>query len=95
MDMWDPFIKATREGVPAGAERIVFDRFHVMRDITTAVDLVRKHEHLALLRETGTSVLTGSKYLWLYAEERLPQAKAPAFAPVESVELEGRTRVGD
>ena len=87
MDMWDPYIKATREGLPDGADRIVFDRFHVMRDITTAVDLVRKQEHRALLRETGTSVLTGSKYLWLYAEERLSPAKVLAFAPLKALNL--------
>jgi transposase len=87
MDMWDPYIKATREGLAHGADRIVFDRFHVMRDITTAVDLVRKHEHRTLLRETGTSVLTGSKYLWLYAEAHLPPAKAVAFAPLKALHL--------
>lgn len=87
MDMWDPYIKATREGLPDGAARIVFDRFHVMRDITTAVDLVRKQEHRALLRETGTSVLTGSKYLWLYAEDHLSPTHALAFAPLKRLNL--------
>jgi transposase len=85
MDMWDPYIKATRDGLPEGADRIVFDRFHVMRDITTAVDLVRKQEHRALLQATGTSVLTGSKYLWLYAEEHLPPKHALAFAPLRAL----------
>jgi transposase len=87
MDMWDPYIKATREGLPDGADRIVFDRFHVMRDITTAVDLVRKQEHRALLRETGASVLTGSKYLWLYAEAHLPPERALAFASLKTLNL--------
>jgi len=87
MDMWDPYIKATREGLADGADRIVFDRFHVMRDITTAVDIVRKQEHRALLRETGTSVLTGSKYLWLYTEAHLPPERAPAFATLKALNL--------
>ncbi len=87
MDMWDPYIKATRDGLPDGADRIVFDRFHVMRDITTAVDLVRKEEHRALLRETGASVLTGSKYLWLYAEEHLSPKHVLAFAPLKALNL--------
>src|SRR4030095_5153740 len=30
MDMWDPFIKATRERVPGWENKIVFDRFNVM-----------------------------------------------------------------
>lgn len=87
MDMWDPYIKATREGLPDGAARIVFDRFHIMRDITEAVDLVRKQEHRALLRETGTSVLTGTKYLWLYAREHVPATRRAAFADVRAHHL--------
>lgn len=87
MDMWDPYIKATRLGLPQGGERIVFDRFHVMRDITTAVDLVRKHEHRTLLRETGESVLTGTKYVWLYAAERLPGAWRDAFKALRTRNL--------
>lgn len=87
MDMWDPYIKATREGLPDGADRIVFDRFHVMRDITTAVDLVRKQEHRTLLRQTGASVLTGTKYLWLYAAERLPTTRRGAFQELRALNL--------
>lgn len=87
MDMWDPYIKATRDGLPEGAERIVFDRFHVMRDITTAVDLVRKQEHRALLRATGDSVLTGTKYLWLYAKEHLPATRGAAFRQLRALNL--------
>ena len=30
MDMWEPYIKATTEGLPDGASKIVHDRFHVM-----------------------------------------------------------------
>ncbi|MCA1606279.1 MAG: ISL3 family transposase [Acidobacteria bacterium] len=87
MDMWDPYIKATREGLPDGAARIVFDRFHVMRDMTTAVDLVRKQEHRTLLRETGDSVLTGTKYLWLYGAERLPTARRGVFRQLRAMNL--------
>jgi transposase len=38
MDMWEPYISATRSGLPDGGEKIVFDRFHIMRDMTKAVD---------------------------------------------------------
>jgi len=31
MDMWESYIGATRDGLPHGEERIVFDRFHIMR----------------------------------------------------------------
>ena len=45
MDMWEAHIGATRDGLPDGAEKIVFDRFHIMREMTKAVDTVRKQEH--------------------------------------------------
>lgn len=87
MDMWGPYIRATREGLPDGQERIVFDRFHIMREMTTAVDLVRKQEHRSLRTATGESVLTGSKYLWLYSQERLPAHHAQRFAELQRLEL--------
>lgn len=87
MDMWDPYIRATREGLPAGAQRIVFDRFHIMREMTTAVDIVRKQEHRTLRRAAGDSVLTGSKYLWLYSQERLPAKHRDRFATLQALNL--------
>jgi transposase len=87
MDMWDPYIRATRLGLPNGADRIVFDRFHIMRDITTAVDLVRKQEHRALLRDSGQSALTGTKYIWLYAAEHLPPSARAAFKQLQRLHL--------
>lgn len=87
MDMWPAYIRATREGLPAGDQRIVFDRFHIMREMTRAVDTVRKQEHRMLLRTQGTSPLTGTKYLWLFADERRPARYAAAFAALQALEL--------
>lgn len=78
MDMWDPYIKATRDRL--GDDHIVFDRFHAMGQVTTAVDRVRKQEHRALLDETGDSPLKRSKYLWLYSAENLPEDRRADFA---------------
>ncbi|MGQ0834682.1 MAG: transposase, partial [Gammaproteobacteria bacterium] len=36
MDMWEPYIGATRDGLPDGDQKIVFDRFHIMREMTKA-----------------------------------------------------------
>lgn len=63
MDMWEPYITATRAGPPAGGEKIVFDRFHIMREMTKAVDTVRKRDHRWFLRAGDDSPLTGTKYL--------------------------------
>jgi transposase len=87
MDMWEPYIQATRTRLPDGDDRIVFDRFHIMREMTRAVDTVRKQEHRAFLREDGDSPLTKTTYLWLFSAERIPERHAEAFAAVQALEL--------
>ncbi len=73
MDMWDPYIAATKAYVPQAERKIVFDRYHLMKYMLKAVDEVRKAEHRALLAE-GNRVLVGTKHLWLFSEENLPEA---------------------
>jgi transposase len=51
---------------PTARTKIVFDRFHIMRDMRKAVDTVRKQEHRAFLRDGDDSPLTGTKYPWLH-----------------------------
>jgi transposase len=87
MDMWEPYIQATRTRLPGGDARIVFDRFHIMREMTKAVDMVRRQEHWTFLREDGASPLTKTKYLWLFNEDHLPERHADAFAAVQALEL--------
>ena len=64
MDMWDPYRRTVREYVPDGDAKIVFDKFHVMRHVTEAMDQVRRREHRDL-RARGDRRLTGTKFLWL------------------------------
>ena len=71
MDMWEPYIQATRAQVPEADTKMVFDRFHVMDRIGKAVDTVRKQEHRDLMA-AGDETLKGSKYLWLYSSENVP-----------------------
>ena len=87
MDMWEPYIGATRAGLPDGDAKIVFDRFHIMRDMTKAVDTVRKQEHRALGRDSANSPLTGTKYLWLLSDERRPERHAQTFATLQALNL--------
>lgn len=54
MDMWDPYIAATRECLPNGLSKIVFDRYHVSAQLTAAVGDVRKAEQREL-RQAGES----------------------------------------
>jgi RHS repeat-associated protein len=87
MDMWDPYIGATREGLPTGEEKIVFDRFHIMREMTKAVDTVRTQEHRGVLRDGDESPLVSTKYLWLFTDEHRPARHAEAFATLQTLLL--------
>jgi transposase len=86
MDMWDPFIAATRKHVPDAAKKIVFDRFHVMRHVLEAVDQVRKSEHRQL-SDSGESPLKGTKYLWLWSPENMPAWRQEEFAQLRARDL--------
>jgi transposase len=86
MDMWDPFVASTIEHVPDGRSKIVYDRFHVMKHMTEAVDTVRKWEHRRLQAE-GDETLKKTKYLWLYSEENLPESAAEKFAALRGLHL--------
>lgn len=82
MDMWEPFIQATKAKVPDAEKKIVFDRFHIMGHVGKAVDIVRKQEHRQLL-EAGDETLKGSKYLWLYGRENVPRSRRLEFADLK------------
>ena len=86
MDMWDPFIGSTVTNVPDGESKIVFDRFHIMKHMVEAVDTVRKREH-RLLQSQEDSTLTGTKYLWLFSEENLPESYVEKFADLRGMHL--------
>ena len=86
MDMWEPYIQATRAYVPAAEEKIVFDRFHLMGYLSEAVDTVRKQEHRERLAQ-GDQTLTGTKYLWLYSREHVPAARRVEFSALRRLEL--------
>jgi transposase len=86
MDMWEPYVRATLEHVPLAAEKIVFDRFHIMKHMNEAVDEVRREEHRELSRQDDDT-LKGTKHLWLYAGENLPDKYQAAFARVRDRNL--------
>lgn len=86
MDMAGGYINAVCDRLPEGREKIVFDRFHIMKLMNEAVDKVRKEEHKRLMQE-GNSILAGTKFLWLYAEERLPEEYWEQFSSLKAADL--------
>jgi len=55
--MWDPYINSTRDHLEDADEKIVFDRYHLMKYVTGAVDTVHKRRtRLSPLPETRASL---------------------------------------
>jgi transposase len=86
MDMWRPFAKAVCEMLKSAEEKMVYDRFHVMREITRALDDTRKAEHRDLQRQ-GNDSLKSTKYLWLRNEENLSIESRKEFAALRHASL--------
>jgi transposase len=84
MDMSGPYISLVRAAI--GGEKIVFDRFHIMMHMNGAVDPVRRRESRAL-RGDGDDTLVGSKHMWLYARENVPDRSAESFSELRDANL--------
>lgn len=71
MDMWKPYINSVVANLPEGEKAISHDPFHIVKNMNAAVDAVRRKE-MALLSYEETKELKGTRYMWLYGEENLP-----------------------
>lgn len=78
LDMWRPYIAATRAYVPAAEQKIAFDRFHVARLLGDAVDRVRRQEQRGL-RAADDPRLVGTRYWWLTPPARLDAVQRRQF----------------
>lgn len=72
IDMSPAFIKGMEDAFPNAA--ITFDKFHIMKILSTAVDAVRKQE-----------MLRGTKYLWLKNRDNLTVNQKALLARMESL----------
>jgi len=86
MDMWEPYVNSVRAHLADAEQKIVFDKFHILKHMGDAVDTVRKAEHKEL-RAQGLEILSGSKYLWLYGEENLPKRHRDRFCALKALNL--------
>lgn len=86
MDMWEPFIQATRAALPNADDKIVFDRFHIAKHLGDGVDKVRRAENRKLAAE-GDTRLVGTKHLWLFAEPNVPDRRQVEFAKLKGARL--------
>ncbi len=75
MDMWPAYINSVEAHLDDAHDKIVFDRFHIMKHMGEAVDTVRKREHREL-RAEGIDTLDGIEVpLALRREEPARQAQ--------------------
>jgi transposase len=86
MDMWEPYVQATRAHVPGADGKIVFDRFHCAKHLNEGVDRVRRAEHREL-RDRGDARLTGTKYTWLRHPDRFTREAWRAFGVLRNSTL--------
>lgn len=86
MDMWEAYFVATVKHIPNATEKIVHDKFHIMQYVSKAVNTVRRKENIELLKENDTS-LKGSKFLWLYRPENIPQKRQEEFEKLRNMDL--------
>lgn len=87
LDMCDTFYAAVAATIPEAAQKIVYDRFHVMQHVTKAVNQVRKQESAQLLRR-GDDRLQGSRFLWLYSEQNVPTEHKPWLERLKADKLQ-------
>lgn len=67
-DMWDPYIASIKEHAPEA--KIVFDKFHVIRNYSKIIDKVRNIEFKKAAEEKKEAI-KGTKYLLLKNRDRL------------------------
>ena len=68
MDMWKPFRNSVIHNAPNA--RIIFDKFHIMRHLSKALDEVRRGEYKRLSGK-DRSYIKGQRYTLLSRRENL------------------------
>jgi transposase len=86
MDMWEPYYHSTMRHVADAATKIVYDPFHLVKHMNEAVNQVRRQEHRRLQAQ-GDDVLKGTRSLWLYGIENVPEHRAAAFDQIKFLNL--------
>lgn len=87
MDMWKPFINSASAALPQGVQAITHDPFHVVQHMNKAVDTVRRQEQ-PLLEPAARKKLKGTRFMWLYGFENLPEKWAERMEGMK----DGKTR---
>jgi transposase len=86
MDMHDPFRTAVDKVFSQPGPAVVHDRFHVAKHMNKALNDVRIEE-TARLASDGKRTLVGSRQLWLFGQENIPEWKRATFTKLKNSDL--------
>lgn len=86
IDMWAPYENSVRAHVPEPEAKIVYDKFHVAKQLGEAVDRVR-HQENKQLRAAGDDRLVGTKYDWLRNPDGFDDEQWRRFAALRNSNL--------
>jgi len=83
-DMWDPYLKAIKMYAPNAI--VVFDKFHIVRQLLNAVNDVRKQEAESKKR-IDPDTLKGTRYIWLKNPWNLNDVQKQRLSYLEKLNL--------
>jgi len=83
-DMWPSYIEAVKAKAPQAL--LVFDKFHIVRKLTEAVDLVRRQEVSDKSAE-HKGILAGTRYIWLKNPWNLTDKQKTSLGFLETLNL--------
>lgn len=81
-DMWPSYIDTIRARAPQAT--LVFDKFHIVRQLTEAVDKVRRQE---VADKEHKGVLAGTRYIWLKNPWNLTDKQKASLSFLETLNL--------
>jgi transposase len=83
-DMWPSYIETVKAKAPQAT--LVFDKFHIVRQLTEAVDKVRRQE-AAEKDQEHHGVLAGTRYIWLKNPWNLTAKQKASLSFLETLNL--------
>jgi transposase len=79
-------VTSTLNHLPEAQRKIVFDKFHIAKHLSEAVDQVRRRENKQL-RAQGDDRLTGTRYDWLWHPAAMEPEDRKEFAALRDSNL--------
>jgi transposase len=86
IDMCQAYENSIREHLPGADDKIVYDKFHVAKNLGEAVDQVRRAENKQLQAE-GDNRLVGTRYDWLRNPDGMDNQQWRAFGALRRSKL--------